>query len=83
MDGIGIDVLLLLLIGSKGEINGVLGEVTLSLSLSFGGLSSTVFGFRFITDEAVLSFNTWHFKSSIVLQLLTLWFTIAILGFVT
>jgi len=45
MDGIGIDVLLLLLISGKGEVGGVLGEVTLSLSLSFGGLSSTVFGF--------------------------------------
>jgi len=44
MDGIGIDVLLLLLIGSKGEVDSVL-EVTLSLSLSFGGLNSTVFGF--------------------------------------
>jgi len=43
MDGIGIDVLLLLLIG--GKVGGVLEEVTWSLSLSFGGLNSTVFGF--------------------------------------
>jgi len=56
---------------------------TLSLSLSFEGLSSTVFGFKFITgDAAVLSFKTLHFKSSIVLQLATLWFKIAILEFV-